>query len=456
VIKTVVNAKLAGCIMKNMSNDKFTVQFEDPYLHEEYSKVKRYFDIHKRTTPFPFYPDAGKCLTEIEIVDEIRANNNLGDKRLSIYLHIPFCEGRCVFCDLYAFHVPQTKRSIIEIYLQSLEKEIRQWTHLLSLKNVFVTTIHFGGGSPFILGPEQFERVLNLLEDSFQITLDTEIAIEMTTSQITRENLQFLEKSKITRIHVGVQTLSDNIRKIIGRKESSVEVMQKLRSIISGSFIVSVDLLYGLPLQTPAIFKNDLCRFMDLGVDGFALYELQIPFPLQKVLAGNSDYAIHKDVSYGMLLEGKKILNQAGYQNVFYNHFGNKRDKNLYFTYPVRQENCLSFGAIADGQIGSLFFRHHKFKQYLKAIDQGGLGIDFGYREDDHRYLIRLCETEIMSGEITQKGIKQIVEAFGPSFKGMIDLWQAAGLICKKNESYELTGSGCWFISNMIDQARRL
>lgn len=275
---------------------------------------------------------------------------------------------------------------------------------------------------------------------------------------MTQENLTLLKKFNISRIHMGVQTLSDPIRNIIGRRESAQMVIAKLKEFLNEDFIISVDMLYGLPTQTWNGFIDDLHEFIELNVDGFALYELQISNALRRIIDANSSYEIDKNLSYEMLLIGKNILNNSGYRNVFFNHYGNHRDKNLYFTYPMRGEDCLAFGAIADARLGNIVYRHKKFKKYMDAVLRGEAGIDFGFIESDRRRAIRELENHLMSTCIPREIIDLSIEEFGESLKGIFELWKEAHLVESANEGchFRLTGSGCWLLSTMVDQIRRL
>ncbi len=432
------------------------IHFEENILQHEYEKVSTCFDITKRVTPEPYKPAQNNLLSESAILQHIVNKKKSG--ALSIYLHIPFCNHKCRFCDLYSFQVPAKNRHIIEEYINVLRKEIRLWGNLLQLEKRSVTTIHFGGGSPLLLQKHQLELLIFTLKNFFLITNKTEIAIEITTSDITDENIRLLQKFTVSRIHVGVQTLSDQIRIVLGRRESSQVVRAKMRLLLSENFITSVDMLYGLPLQSQDTFLADLNELMEYGVDGFALYELQISRLMNKLLKENSSYNIDKSANYKMLLSGKKVLNDAGFKNVFFNHYGKNRDKNLYFTYPQRQEDCLAFGTIADAQWDNVLFRHYKYKGYLASVTNGNAGIDYGHIENKHRMSLRKFENYLMSAQIPFSGVDSMLELVGNSFNGVIDMWKIAGLMGENKSSrvYELTGSGCWLVTTMLKQIRRL
>ena len=439
--------------MKNMNKSE-GIQFENDKDQEEYVHVSRFFTIAERRTPSPFFPERDTLLPEKKLFKHIKNYGNTNG--LSLYIHIPFCDRKCLFCDLYSFKLPRNNLKDMDTYTRALEQEIQRWGELYHFAAIPVTTIHFGGGSPLVLPSENLHSIIRTLKKYFFITDSSEIAIEITSSQITNVNILLLKQLSFSRIHIGVQTLSDPIRKLIGRREPRAIVKDKLKKIADEDFIVSVDILYGLPLQTLQEFVIDVHELIETGLDGFALYELHISPGMRALIKKNPAYHISKFLSYQMFIQAKKILNNAGYRTVFFNHFGNNRDKNLYFTYLSRGEDCLAFGTIADARLETVFFRHMKYKKYIDAISKGGLGIDYGYREDAQRTLIRKFETCLMSGFIPESEINHMQQTFGYSFKGIFDLWRVAKLIvpCQRRGNYELTGSGCWLVSTMMEHIR--
>jgi oxygen-independent coproporphyrinogen-3 oxidase len=354
--------------------------------------------------------------------------------------------------------VPPKSRHIIDDYVATLEREVRFWGERFDFKHRPVTTVHFGGGSPLVLTASQMCRLLRTLKEYYSIDTNTEIAVEITTSQVTPENIELFRENNIHRVHIGVQTLSNPIRKIIGRRESAETVRKKIELIRKEKFIISLDMLYGLPLQTLESFMGGLEDCIGEGMDGFALYELQISRALDRVIQKNPDYQPQKANSYRMLMEGKKLLNGAGYENVFFNHYGNERDKNLYFTFPERGEDCIAFGAIADGQIGSALFRHETYKPYTESVGQGKAGIDFGYMELDGRAQVKKFENDLMSTAVPAASVDHMRNLLGEPFKRTLDIWEESRLIEPANDKgdFRLTGSGCWLLSTMVGELREL
>lgn len=434
-----------------------TVHLDDPDLQFEFARASRCFDLRRRRTPQPYSPPPAELMDEAQLTDQLALISD--QQPLSLYFHISFCEFKCTFCDLYCFQPPPGRREeMLSAYTDSLVTEIEQWSRILDLSRRAVTTVHFGGGSPLVLGEERFARLLERLDARLALTAETELAVEITASQITDANLKFMADQGLRRIHVGVQTLDDTLRLLIGRTSRGREVRERLADLITPEFITSVDVLYGLPGQPREKFLDDLESLIDLGVDGFALYELNVTPRMERRLAGRAEYGIDKLVNYGMLLEGKKLLNRRGFMNVFFNHYGGPRDRNLYFTHPGRGEGCLAFGAIADGKLGPLSFRHNKYLSYMRAVQSGRMGLESGYIEDTWRARVSRFESALMSGTVREDERALMAVNFGPSFSGIWDLWLETGLLQPGEHPGDniLTGSGCWLLANMLEQLRRI
>jgi coproporphyrinogen III oxidase-like Fe-S oxidoreductase len=424
-------------------------------LFRELERATKFYNPNERKPPVPFFPvnvlEASNPDFE-DVVMKVRPADVI-----SVYIHIPFCDRKCNFCDLYSFYIPGNRIEFIDKYVNSVVKEIHHWGNRINSKSLKITTMHFGGGSPLFLGGVHFDKIFRALEDSFTISGETEIALEMTTSEINENNINKILKYNFSRIHIGVQTFNDEIRNLLGRKEEAKIVLTKLEMLRKFNLILSADILYGLPNQLFRDFRTDLERFISGGLDGFALYELTRTKRLERINGGTNVIYPSSEEKYLMILYAKNLLNNSGYKNVFFNHYGNFRDKNLYFTFPVRGEDCLAFGSVADGRIGGFFYRNHKIFNYLKNIENNNSAIDFAYCEDPQRITVRRLEEQLMSAKISKIVFDEAVNNVDKSFKGIFDLWEYVGLIEPVSENnYELTGSGCWFLSDMLNQLRRL
>lgn len=180
------------------------------------------------------------------------------------YIHIPFCKSKCKYCSFISFPRIELK----EQYIKSLKQEI-----LTHYKGEPLKTLYFGGGTPSVLTPEEFNAIINL----FNITKQTEITAELNPETITPEYLEKLKAAKINRLSFGCQTFDDTILKLIGRRHSSQDVKNVVNfAKLAGFENISLDFIYGLPQQTIQGFEKDLKQAISLDVQHISLYGLKI------------------------------------------------------------------------------------------------------------------------------------------------------------------------------------
>jgi len=207
------------------------------------------------------------------------------EKNLCIYMHIPFCTSKCGFCDSYSFKLG--KPSHAKQYVELLCYELQEWSNQASLACRPVSTVHLGGGTPTFLSEELLTKLVACCRSCFSTTEQTEWALESTVESLTPSMSSCLHELGFRRLHIGVQTLQPEVRAIIGRRRSPSEVLATIEKHLSLGWIVSVDLICGLPGQTLDGWLNDIKMLISVGTDGFSLYELLI-YPQNRRWA--SDY----------------------------------------------------------------------------------------------------------------------------------------------------------------------
>ena len=182
----------------------------------------------------------------------------------SAYIHIPFCKSKCKYCSFVSY----TNLELKDSYLFALKDEINNFYNREYLK-----TLYFGGGTPSNLSAEEFEQIIKL----FNISDNTEITVELNPETINLEYLQELKSLGVNRLSFGCQTFNDDILKFIGRRHSSVDVLNAVSySKQAGFKNISIDFIYGLPNQKLGDFKKDLLRAIELDIQHISLYGLKI------------------------------------------------------------------------------------------------------------------------------------------------------------------------------------
>jgi oxygen-independent coproporphyrinogen-3 oxidase len=189
------------------------------------------------------------------------------------YIHIPFCHQICHYCD---FNKVFLKGQPVEDYLHHIELEIQ---HTLQKHPAdSIKTIFIGGGTPTSMNEAQLEKLLEIIRTHFPIVNDhIEFTTEANPGDLTKDKLSVLKEGGINRLSVGVQSFNDQLLKKIGRTHESKDVFQGIeRAREIGFTNVSIDLIYSLPNQTIADFKDTLHQAFSLELEHFSAYSLII------------------------------------------------------------------------------------------------------------------------------------------------------------------------------------
>jgi oxygen-independent coproporphyrinogen-3 oxidase len=235
-----------------MTNSAF-----DKYLTE---RIPRY-------TSYPTAPHFSAAVGPAVYRDWLRALPDTD--RLSLYLHVPFCKTLCWYCGC---HTSVTRhREPIERYMRTLEREIALVAELSGSHQV--AHIHWGGGTPTIVGPEIFASVMDLLRDRFELEPDAEIAVEIDPRRLNPEMASALGEAGVTRASLGVQTFDPTVQKAVARVQS-LSVTTACVDLLRGAGIeaINVDLLYGLPHETVASCEASVEAARTLNPTRFSVF----------------------------------------------------------------------------------------------------------------------------------------------------------------------------------------
>ena len=189
----------------------------------------------------------------------------------SAYIHIPFCNYICHYCDFTKFFY---NRELADQYLKALENEI---VHAVGKNRQSIRTIYVGGGTPTALSYEQLEILLKVIADSFDVMNCEEYTFEANPGEFDERKLALLKYYGVNRISFGVQVFDDEMLKKLGRNHTVADVYENLRHFEKEDFTnVSVDLMYGLPGQTYEQFESTLNEAISLDLPHYSSYSLQI------------------------------------------------------------------------------------------------------------------------------------------------------------------------------------
>lgn len=276
----------------------------------------------------------------------------------SVYIHIPFCDSICSYCDFSKF----IKNSEwINKYLIALEKEIN-----LKYKNEIINTLYIGGGTPSCLSLDELNKLFNIIK-TFKLSNDYEFTFECNIDNISKEKLELLYKNGVNRLSIGVQTFNRKYLKYLNRNHSKEDIVSKIKLAKQIGFKnINIDLIYALPNQTLEELEKDIDEFIKLDINHISTYSLIIE-PNTKLYI-NKENNIDEDLDYDMY---KLICNKL--KNNGYNHYeisnwernGYESKHNL--TYWNNNE-YYGFGIGASGYINNIRYDNTRsFNEYING-----------------------------------------------------------------------------------------
>ncbi len=193
------------------------------------------------------------------------------EKRAGIYIHIPFCERKCTYCN---FNTTDFADDLAERYINAVAQEIAFWGNHISVP---VDTIYFGGGTPSIVEARQLARLIEACRDNFDVAADAEITIEINPATFTRRKLEAWRASGINRASVGVQSFLDRELAALSRTHTAEGARNTVEALCQAGFDnISIDLIAGLPEQTLADWEFNLDEALRLRPSHLSLYLLEI------------------------------------------------------------------------------------------------------------------------------------------------------------------------------------
>ena len=207
----------------------------------------------------------------------LRVQNDLKPNDISLYVGIPFCPTRCAYCSFVAQSVEKSF-ALVEPYLAALFDEIEQAGAMVRSLGLHIKSFYMGGGTPTTLTAEQMDRLLTRLERSFDFTSLAESTIEAgRPDTIDPEKLAILRAHGVTRVSVNPQTMEDRVLAAIGRHHTADDIRRAMREVMAAGFPhVNMDLIAGLPEDTPEGFRRSLDEVLSMGADNITVHTLSL------------------------------------------------------------------------------------------------------------------------------------------------------------------------------------
>ena len=293
-----------------------------------------------------------------------------------IYLHIPFCKTKCIYCDFYSV----TKRDdSIDKFVNCLIKEIR--LNKNRLESTIFDTIFFGGGTPSVLTENQLENILNTLYKNFSIDKKVEITLECNPGEITFEKLAHFRKIGINRLSIGFQSFNEKNLKFLGRLHSSKQSISTFNHARKAGFDnINIDLIYDIPKQKIKDWKDDLFLGTSLEPEHISAYSLTVEknTVLHSMVKNKTAIMPSEEIDKKMFLSTISYLEQKNYIHYEISNFSKKNKECAHNLHYWRLEPYLAFGPGAHGFDGKKRWWNKKsIDFYINQIDQNILPVEF-------------------------------------------------------------------------------
>ena len=270
----------------------------------------------------------------------------------SIYIHIPFCEHKCIYCDFYSIAPTESGEvytSKVDGFLTALETEIQLRAQDARFHES-IETIFFGGGTPSLLHPSEIEKILNLLASQFSIQPNAEITVETNPGTVDKQKLKEFHSTGINRISMGIQSFFDDDLRFLTRIHTAAEAKQCVLDAFAAGFTnVSFDLIFSLPCQSLMRWKSNLERAIQLQPTHISCYSLIIEpeTPLFNMVQSKQVTPLDADGDADLYEVTIEFLTSHGYEQYEVSNFARPNFKCRHNINYWNHSNYLSFGPSA-------------------------------------------------------------------------------------------------------------
>lgn len=426
--------------------------------------LQKYNRPGPRYTSYPTAPvwrdDFGPAETE-----QVFRAADRGEKPVSLYMHIPFCESLCLFCACNV--VIQKNKEVAPPYLEILKREIARVSGFVSRSRP-VIQFHWGGGTPTYLTPAQLEDLFVYTRDRFSFALDAEIGVEVDPRVTSREHLETLRRLGFNRLSMGIQDFNPAVQETVHR----VQPYEMTRDLIEAARVlgftsINVDLIYGLPHQTAESFATTVEKALTLRPNRVAMFSYaHVPW-LKKQQGSFEKHLPEGMEKFRIFCAGIERFLAAGYVYIGMDHFARpddelavaQRERTLHRNFQgyttKAGADLYGLGVSAISSVGRSYLQNVRdLPEYQRAIECGGLATMRGYHmtEDDR---IRaavisqlLCHAVVDPAQIEREFAICFGDYFSPELI-QLEKFRQDGLLEVSDDQIRVTPLGRIFVRNV-------
>jgi oxygen-independent coproporphyrinogen-3 oxidase len=428
--------------------------------------VQKYNIAGPRYTSYPPATKFTDALIWPDLAERILENNRT-ERDLSLYYHIPFCETLCWFCGCTT--VITLNHNQGETYLNYLEKEMGQMSTMLNPRRK-VAQLHWGGGSPTFLSPDEIRRLGEIIHRHFTFSKELEAGVEIDPRRLNKDHVAALHEVGFNRASLGVQDFDPEVQQAVHRIQPKVMTEQVVAWVREAGFTsVNFDLIYGLPHQTVESFNRTLDDVLALQPDRLAVFSYaHVPWvkPAQKILEQKN--LPTPEVKLQLLKNVIERLTQDNrYVYIGMDHFARPTDelalaqrrkqlqRNFQGYSTHAGADIYSFGMSAISQIPDAYWQNEKdLPKYYAALDAGRAPLARGYVVTDEDKIRRetimrvMCDLSLDYAVMSQRLGLNFASHFERELESLAG-FEADGLVHRFPTGLEVTDAGRLFIRNI-------
>lgn len=429
--------------------------------------LRKYDRPGPRYTSYPTAPhfeDGFGHTDYVRLLDQSAETN----KPLSLYVHIPFCAHRCFFCGCNV--TISRDRTWGRRYLPLVGREMEIVSERLAAHRREVVQIHWGGGTPTFLPPEDLAELMALIRRNFRISKHCEIGVEVDPRECSPAHLDVLAEAGVNRLSIGLQDLDPQVQKAVNRVQTAEQTWGVLEGARRrGIESVNVDLIYGLPFQTPERFAATLQEVVGMAPDRLALFNfayLPATIPHQRVL--DPAALPSPDAKLRMLEEAIAALTALGYVFIGMDHFARPQDslaqalrdrtltRNFQGYSTCAETDLVGFGVSSIGEVGGGYAQNRKsIAEYGTALEKDSLPVCRGLTltSEDHLrrdVILRLmCHFGLDKREVERRyEIDSFDRCFATEIEELVPMVRD-GLVDMDADRIEITPLGRLLVRNV-------
>jgi oxygen-independent coproporphyrinogen-3 oxidase len=372
--------------LKSAANGKHPIS-----RHNIVALLNRYDQPGPRYTSYPTAVEFQDNFPVSEYETRLQAANHQTETPLSIYIHLPFCESRCLFCGCHVIISPHKNRT--RPYLDLLRREFAMVAARLPKRRTFAQ-LHLGGGTPTYFSPKELTTLIQDLTVFFQPVSNAELAVEVDPRVTTIDHIDALADVGFNRLSMGVQDLTPEVQEAVNRVQPQAQAAYLAAAARRRGFKgINMDLIYGLPKQTPETFERTVDAVIDMGADRAAVYSFAYVPWLHGQQKQLSEAAFpDRHTKFLLFAVARERFLNAGYEPIGMDHFARPEDelslakkegrlrRNFQGYTVISSEDVIGFGISAIGDLQKTFVQNSKkLSHYRKFLEADQLPVARGY-----------------------------------------------------------------------------